>query len=69
MSKADKKAAVSSHDKGLANPNNPTGVAGTAKMQKETTAASTGVPKANVELKTKEGQKTLDKDLVQKSTK
>jgi len=66
---ADKKAAVKSAEKGLVNPNNPTGVAGTAKMQKETTAASTGVPKANAELKTKEGQKTLDKDLVQKSTK
>ncbi|MEO6565561.1 MAG: hypothetical protein ABIO63_05960 [Casimicrobiaceae bacterium] len=66
---AEKKAAVKSTDKGLVNPNNPTGAGGTATMQKETTAASAGTPKANTEIKTKEGQKALDKELTQKATK
>jgi len=66
---ADKKAVIKAADKGLVNPNNPTGAAGTAKMQKETTAVSAGMPKANAELKTKEGQKALDKELVKSSTK
>lgn len=68
MSTADKNAAIKASEKGLVNPNNPSGVAGTAKMQKETTAESKGTPKANVELKTKAGQQSLDKELTKRST-
>ncbi len=69
LSTADKKAALKANDKGLVNPNNPTGVAGTAMMQKETTAESKMVGKQNTEIKTKAGQKQLDKQLEKASTK
>ena len=69
LSTADKKTAIKAADKGLVNPNNPTGVAGTAMMQKETTAESKMVGKQNTEIKTKAGQKQLDKQLEKASTK
>lgn len=70
MTKEEKKAFAMEINKQMVNPENPSGsVAGTAAMQKATTAESKGQPKANVELKTKEGQKALAKDLEQKSSK
>ena len=43
-------------------------IAGTAAQQKANVAESKGQPKANVELKTKEGQKELSKELKSKAT-
>jgi hypothetical protein len=69
MTTAEKNKAIKDANKSQINPENPSGsVAGTAAMQKETTAASKGQPKANVELKTKEGQKDLAKELQKKAT-
>lgn len=69
MSTADKNAAIKNVNKQMVNPDNPTGsVAGTAAMQKQTTAESKGTPKANAELKTKEGQKQLEKGLQKAAT-
>ena len=64
MSTADKNKAIKDVNKQMVNPDNPSGsVATTAASQKANVDASKGTPKANVELKTKEGQKALDKDL------
>lgn len=69
MTTADKNKAIKEVNKQIVNPDNPSGsVAGTAAMQKATTAESKAVPKQNTELKTKEGQKALEKDLQKKST-
>ena len=69
MSTAEKKDAIKNVNKQMVNPDNPSGsVAGTAAQQKANVAESKGTPKANVELKSKEGQKQLEKDLQQKST-
>ena len=69
MTTAEKKAFAMEINKSMVNPENPSGsVAGTAAMQKETTAASKATPKQNTELKTKEGQKELSKELKAKST-
>lgn len=69
MSTDEKKAAINASNKAMVNPDNPSGsVAGTAAQQKANVAESKGQPKANVELKSKEGQKQLEKDLQQKST-
>lgn len=70
MSTADKNKAIKDVNKQMVNPDNPSGgVAGTAAMQKSTTAASKGTPKANADLKSKDAQKALEKELQQKSTK
>ena len=70
MTAAEKNAYAKEINKSMINPENPSGsVAGTATMQKANVDASKGTPKANVEFKTKEGQKALEKDLQQKSTK
>jgi len=69
MTTAEKNKAIKDVNKQMVNPDNPSGsVAGTAAMQKETTAASKAVPKQNTELKTKEGQKELSKELKAKAT-
>jgi hypothetical protein len=69
MTTAEKKAFAQEINKSMVNPENPSGsVAGTTAMQKETTAASKATPKQNVELKTKEGQKALSKELQQKAS-
>jgi len=68
-STADKKAAIKAANKGLVNPNNPSGVAGTATMQKANTAESKMVGKQNTEIKTKAGQQQLEKQLEKASTK
>jgi hypothetical protein len=70
MTSADKNKALKEANKQMVNPDNPSGsVAGTAAQQKANVAESKGTPKANVDLKTKEGQKALEKDLQQKSSK
>ena len=70
MTAAEKNAFAKEINKQMVNPENPSGsVAGTAAQQKANVAESKGQPKANVELKTKEGQKALEKDLQQKASK
>jgi len=69
MTTAEKNKYAKDVNKSMVNPENPSGsVAGTAAMQKDTTAASKATPKQNTELKTKEGQKALEKDLQKKAT-
>jgi hypothetical protein len=68
MTAAEKNAFAKELNKQMINPENPSGsVAGTAAMQKQTTQESKAIPKQNVEIKTKEGQKALEKELQQKS--
>ncbi len=62
MTTAEKNAAIKAADKGLVNPNNDAGVGATAKMQKETTAASKAAPApAKVDFKDPATQKALEK--------
>jgi len=69
MTTAEKNKAIKDANKQMINPENPSGsAAGTAAQQKANVAESKGQPKANVELKTKEGQKELSKELKAKST-
>jgi len=69
MTTADKNKAIKASEKAMTNPDNPSGsVAGTAAQQKANVADSKGTPKANVDLKTKEGQKQLDKSMQKAST-
>ena len=68
MTTAEKNKAIKESNTKMINPDNPSGsVAGTAAQQKANVAESKGQPKANVELKTKEGQKALSKELQEKS--
>ena len=68
MSMGEKKTLAKDAMKTQANPNNSAGAAATAAEQKMNTAESKATPKQNAELKTKEGQKALEKDLQKKST-
>lgn len=69
MTTAEKKAFAAEINKQMINPDNPSGsVSGTAAMQKQNVMESKGQPKANVELKTKEGKKQLEKELQKKAT-
>jgi hypothetical protein len=68
MTTAEKNAFAKEINKQMINPENPSGVAGTAAQQKANVEMSKGQPKANVELKTKEGQKELSKELKQKAS-
>ena len=69
MTTAEKNQAIKDVNKQAVNPENPSGsVAGTAAQQKANTAESKATPKQNTELKSKEGQKQLEKDLQKKST-
>lgn len=69
MTKAEKEAFIKEINKSMLNPDSPaTSISGTAQMQKENTAASKAIPKQNVELKTKEGQKATSKELQQKAS-
>ena len=68
MTTAEKNAYAKELNKQMVNPENPSGsVAGTAAQQKANTAVSKAMPKQNTELKTKEGQKALEKELQQKA--
>ena len=69
MTAAEKNQMVKDVNKQALNPENPSGsVAATSAQQKANTAASKATPKQNTELKTKEGQKQLEKDLQKKAT-
>ncbi len=68
MTTAEKNAAAKDVNKSGVNPNNDAGVTATANQQKANVAASKGTPKANTELKSKDGQKQLSKELQQKAT-
>lgn len=64
MTKAEKEAFIKALSKEPLNPENPSGnTAATAAQAKANTAESKMMPKANTELKTKEGQKQLSQDL------
>ncbi|MCC6193893.1 MAG: hypothetical protein IT518_05430 [Burkholderiales bacterium] len=70
MTAAEKNAFIKELNKQMINPENPSGsVSGTAAQQKANTAESKALPKQNIELKTKEGQKAVSKELQQKATK
>ena len=69
MTAAEKNAYAKEVNKTAVNPENPSGsTAATAAQQKANTAESKALPKQNTELKTKEGQKQLEKDLQKKAT-
>jgi hypothetical protein len=69
MTTAEKNAAIKDANKQSVNPENPSGsTAATSAQQKANTAESKATPKQNTELKTKEGQKQLEKDLQKKAT-
>jgi hypothetical protein len=68
MTTQEKKDFAKDVNKMSVNPNNSAGQAATAADQKANTAASKGQPKANAELKTKEGKKQLEKELQKKAT-
>ena len=61
MTTADKNMAIKDVNKKQVNPDNSAGAGATATMQKETTAASTEVPKMKTNLNTPEAQKALEK--------
>lgn len=61
MSREEKKAFAKAINESLINPDNPSGTAGTAAMQKSTTAASKAVAKDRPNLNTPEAQKALEK--------
>jgi hypothetical protein len=50
------------------NPENASGTAATATMQRQTTAESKATAKQNTELKSKEGKQQLEKEPQKKST-
>ena len=63
MTTAEKNKAMKEANKSMANPENPTGGVATAAQQKTSVAESKAMPKQNTEMKTKEGQKQLQKGL------
>lgn len=68
MTAAEKKAFYDEINKTMVNPQGG-GIAATEAQQKANVQASKGEPKANVELKTKEGQKQLSKEMQKAATK
>jgi len=69
MTTAEKNAYAKEVNKTAVNPENPSGsTAATSAQQKANTAESKATPKQNTELKTKEGQKELSKELNKKAT-
>ena len=68
LSKEEKTNLAKDATKLNVNPENSSGSAATAAMQKQTTAQSKGTPKQNAELRTKEGKQQLEQDLQKKST-
>lgn len=61
MTREEKKAFAKALQDTEINPNNPSGTAGTAVMQKQTTAVSKETPKMRPNLNTPEAQKALEK--------
>ena len=69
MTAAEKNAYAKEVNKMSVNPENPSGsTAATSAQQKANTAESKAIPKQNTQLKGKEGQKELRKELQQKAT-
>jgi hypothetical protein len=69
MTTAEKNAYIKELNKQMINPEAGTNsIAGTEAQRKANVAESKGQPKANVDLKTKEGQKAVSKELQQKAT-
>lgn len=68
LSKSEKSQLAKDATRLDVNPENSSGAAATAVMQKQTTAVSRSTPKQNVELRTKEGSRQLDKELQSRST-
>jgi hypothetical protein len=68
LSKEEKAKLAKEASKANLNPENSSGAAATAAMQKRTTAASKAIPKQNIELKSKEGERELAKELQKNST-
>ena len=68
LSKQEKEQFAKDATKLNVNPENSSGTAATARMQKQTTATSKAASRQNAELKTKEGKAQLDKELQQKSS-
>jgi hypothetical protein len=68
LSKDEKTQLAKDATKLNVNPENSSGAAATAVMQRQTTVASRGTAKQNTEFKSKEGKQQLQKDLQSKST-
>ena len=69
MTTAEKKAFAEEINKQMINPNASGGIAGTEAQQKANVQMSKGEPKANVEMKTKAGQKQLSTEMQKAATK
>lgn len=68
LSKEEKTQFAKDATKLNVNPENSSGQAATARMQKQTVATSKAAQKQNTELRTKEGKAQFEKDLQQKSS-
>jgi hypothetical protein len=68
LSKEERAKLAKDATKSNLNPENSSGAAATAAMQKQTTAESKALPKQNIELKSKEGERQLAKELQKNST-
>jgi len=68
MTTQEKKAFAKDVNKSGVNPNNDAGQAATAAQQQMNVKESKATPKQNTEIKTKEGQKQLSKELQQKAS-
>jgi hypothetical protein len=68
LSKVEKTQFAKDATKLNVNPENSSGQAATARMQKQTVATSKAAQKQNTELWTKEGKAQFEKDLQQKSS-
>ena len=68
LSKEEKANLAKDATKSNVNPENSAGATATAAMQKKTTAESKATPKQNTELKSKEGERQLAKELQKNAT-
>jgi len=68
LSKEEKTQFAKDATKLNVNPENSSGQAATARMQKQTVATSKAAQKQNAELRTKEGKAQFEKELQQKSS-
>ena len=68
LSKQEKEQFAKDATRLNVNPENSSGTAATARMQKQTTALSKTEGRQNAELRTKEGKAQLEKELQQKSS-
>ena len=68
LSKEERAKIANDATKSNVNPENSSGTAATAAMQKNTTAVSKAIPKQNADLKSKEGKQQLEKELQKNAT-